>query len=42
MAPRFIFATLLSAAFCIAMIFAGLTTIKHLDQKANLSKVRSG
>jgi hypothetical protein len=42
MAPRFIFAALLSSAFCIAMIFAALTTIKHLAQRADSTKMRSG
>jgi len=41
MGPRFIFAAL-SIAFGIAIIVAAVTTVRHLDQKANLSKVRSG
>ncbi len=34
MAPRFIFATL-SIVFGIAIIFAAVTTIKHLGQRAD-------
>jgi hypothetical protein len=42
MSPRFIFAALVSAAFCIAMIFAGLTTLKHVGQRVDSAKMRSG
>jgi hypothetical protein len=42
MAPRFIFAALLSSAFCIAIIFAAVTTIKHLGQRVDSTKMRGG
>src|ERR1700687_2616927 len=39
MAPRFIFAAL-SIAFGIAIIFAAVTTVRHLGQQAKSTKVR--
>jgi hypothetical protein len=41
MAPRFIYAAL-SIAFGIAIIFATVTTVRHLGQRTDLTIGRSG
>jgi hypothetical protein len=38
LAPRFIFPALRSSAFCIAIIFAAVTTIKHLGRRLDSTK----
>jgi hypothetical protein len=40
--PRFIFAAVVCAAFCTAMISAAVTTLKHVGQRADSAKTRSG
>jgi hypothetical protein len=41
MAPRFVF-SVMSIAFGVAVIFATITTVRHLSHRADATIVRNG